>query len=337
MNPPVTHHPRLYFDNGDIVLIAPRLSTTSSPCAFRVHKHVLSDQSAIFSHLFEDAAPERSDMHDGVPLIHLGDDAEDISLLLTSLYFPSELSFQPLTPSNLLSLTTILRLADKYFMDDLRAHLISQVTSDWPTTLEAWDARQASLRALPIAVARRRAPEPVTAIAFARAFDVPSLLPAAFYQLATTAHGRAWGRALRVRTPPAHWDDLPSDDWMRWARGRAALGRVRADVGDHIAHRVAFDLDFAGGLKDGEAEVVADDSTMCFDCVEGLFGACASTGDDGVPGDPLWMLEEALRKYEERKEEEGRLCGSCERGFEARIQATRLRIWKNLPRFFELK
>ena len=65
----------------------------------------------------------------------------------------------------------ILRLAAKYLIEPLRAHLIEQVVSDWPKTLKEWDLRQEEiqefLRDRKHPSVHEHFPEPATAIKFA--------------------------------------------------------------------------------------------------------------------------------------------------------------------------
>lgn len=41
---------------------------------------------------------------------------------------------------------SILRLATKYQMDDIRYHIVSLLELDWPNTLEQWDSNEVMLQ-----------------------------------------------------------------------------------------------------------------------------------------------------------------------------------------------
>ena len=75
----------LWFDDGNIVLIAQCMP-------FKVHRGFLIQRSEVFRDMFAlPAIPENSnvqvDMMDGVPTVHVSDHCEDVSDLLSALYY----------------------------------------------------------------------------------------------------------------------------------------------------------------------------------------------------------------------------------------------------------
>ena len=115
----------------------------------------------------------------------------------------------------------ILRLATKYAMDPLRKIILHCIEADWPRTLQEWDHLQATIvhagELKSSSVLPRMDtdddddnapssssgasqgpyiddcfPEPASAIRFATEFGCPSILPAAFYQLAITDPSADW-------------------------------------------------------------------------------------------------------------------------------------------------
>lgn len=98
----VVKHTEFYFDDGSIVLSAHSTevslpgkelesSGSSRPNAsrkvvFRVHKSILRSASRVFADMFELSDGSASDIHDGVPLVHMPDSAEDVEAMLDMLY-----------------------------------------------------------------------------------------------------------------------------------------------------------------------------------------------------------------------------------------------------------
>ncbi|KZV76850.1 hypothetical protein PENSPDRAFT_679866 [Peniophora sp. CONT] len=89
--PNVIRSPDFYFNDGTIVLRT--LSTQSnSYTLFRVHKSLLALHCTVFRDMFGEgnSAPfdSTSEQCDGVPLMHLHDDVEDLNDFLQALYHP---------------------------------------------------------------------------------------------------------------------------------------------------------------------------------------------------------------------------------------------------------
>ncbi len=137
-------------------------------------------------------------------------------------------SFKRLDPDKALAISGVVRLAVKYLLEPLRNHLVQQIVSDYPTTLEEWDIRDAEIQATRKAVFAQKTtklsriiPEPVAAIIFAQEFGCPQILPAAFYQLAQINFKDAW-EDLDEEVPPwmnsipaARWSLLEKDNLVR--------------------------------------------------------------------------------------------------------------------------
>lgn len=103
----VEKHTEFYFDDGSIVLSAhstevslpgkelessgssrPKMPrpNASRKVVFRVHKSILRSASRVFANMFELSDGSASDIHDGVPLVHMPDSAEDVEAMLDMLY-----------------------------------------------------------------------------------------------------------------------------------------------------------------------------------------------------------------------------------------------------------
>ena len=70
----------LWFDDGNIILIA-----DGTP--FKVHQSLLSQKSEVFRDMFTLPTPTNiEDLMDGTPVVHMSDNWEDLSDVLTALY-----------------------------------------------------------------------------------------------------------------------------------------------------------------------------------------------------------------------------------------------------------
>ncbi len=78
----------------------------------------------------------------------------------------------------------VLRLSTKYMVDSLRIRCLYRLFLDWPISLYLWDQRE-SLATSPSGVyfARGARPHPILVIQLALEIGIPSVLPAAFYDL----------------------------------------------------------------------------------------------------------------------------------------------------------
>lgn len=76
-------HPSLYHEDGNIIISAFALDGTL--CLFRIHKSMLEYQSETFAAML--SLPMASqEFYDGVPFVHLPDNAEDLVSLLQIFY-----------------------------------------------------------------------------------------------------------------------------------------------------------------------------------------------------------------------------------------------------------
>ncbi|KIP07405.1 hypothetical protein PHLGIDRAFT_423278 [Phlebiopsis gigantea 11061_1 CR5-6] len=207
----------LYFPDGNIVLRSAE-NVQGVATLFRVHKGVLALNSAVFAGMFSlpAAAPDVQEVYDGVPLVTLTDSAADLEALLRALYDPGALSLPRLNPNNPLKLTPVISLANKYQMDATRKRVVEILQDSWPSTFNDW-LRYRSEMSIMREVSSRSpdhlvngqvlddsTPEPASAIRIAEDFDVPSILPYAYYRLAVIPVGHDWDKyradeALRIR------------------------------------------------------------------------------------------------------------------------------------------
>ncbi|PIL26918.1 hypothetical protein GSI_10056 [Ganoderma sinense ZZ0214-1] len=369
-------HPQLYFSDGDIVLAAKFSSSTSTASSppkyqlYRVHKPFLIHNSPVFANLFGDAAP--GELYDDVPLVEMiGDTAEALASLLTFIYNISDIKIPRWDPNTPIAVAPTIRIADKYLVDGLHRYLVQKVQDDWPFTLEDWDRREAEIEAMrqakyisgapsssssqPPSLAHA-VPEPASAIRFALEFGCPSILPAAFYQLARTHVMKDWDnpRSYVARTDlPARWTLLDAADLLRFLRGTA-------QISEHGAAAVSLNTDetfsevlqprclpwwedtaYPGDVRweVEEREGRDPEAYPCYVLLQRILGEVFRETAPGVR-DPLKVLKECVDYERAFPEIEAgttkRLCMACDERFKEWIPGARQGLWRKLPVYFEV-
>lgn len=113
----------------------------------------------------------------------------------------------------------VMALAVKYDFNDLRQRIVQRFKEDWPTNAYAWGAWIDQSEAARVESNKDRSehnlvnlhwPEPASAIRFARAYDVHSVLPAAFYRLCMIQPEVGWDEYPDISPP---WDDRLLARW----------------------------------------------------------------------------------------------------------------------------
>ncbi|KAG2130314.1 uncharacterized protein EDB93DRAFT_1094950 [Suillus bovinus] len=231
-------HDSLYLFDGNIILMAP--TKAGGTTLFRVHQSILSNHSPIFANMLKSSISDEGQMYDGIRLVRLTDDAEEIESLFKLIYIPS-----PLILSQRLSrhvppiVRHVLKLSNKYEMSKLRQAVVQVLETQWPTSLAQWDRLEGEIAAMawdqdydhtPLDL-DRNLPEPALAIRLGREFHVPSIMPAAFYHLSRLSIGHSLHiprDAVRQRT--ADWNLLTAADLICLIMGKEGLSMVAASM-----------------------------------------------------------------------------------------------------------
>ncbi|KAJ7180332.1 hypothetical protein C8R43DRAFT_871141 [Mycena crocata] len=224
-------HNSLYLADGNLVIAAPLSDGGSGTMLFRIHQSMLSLQSPVFASMFTLPRPDANrDVYDGVPFVRMPDDSKHIESLLKVLYNPSELPYKRLDPLTPLNVRRTLAMATKYEMEPLRERIVAQLTADWPTSLTEWDRLETEIIGLTEEHSSSaesymvdglhvddRLPEPGAAIRLAMDWNIPKILPSAFYHLSRLTTDADWlecrkdrGSMFLERT--ARWDLLEAAD-----------------------------------------------------------------------------------------------------------------------------
>lgn len=353
------HHPTLYFEDGNVVLSA--LPQEGHRQFFRVHQSILCRQSPILADMFalpplkasgsKDALAET---YDGVIHVEMPDSAEDLASFLhvlydplyvlsrTTLYQPGLIDtghrgtaykrFNPHTP---VLVEGTLKLAAKYECDALRTRIVENLEADWPQTLAQWDARRAEGILARSEHSQQftgkvnglylddRLPEPASAIRIASDYNVPSILPAAFYQLALLSTDADWdkyranpGKHLRFGARTARWRLLDKRDLMRLVHGQRLLAAYTRAIGTDI-----FGKRCQRGIK-----TCAKARSECWK----YFQENAPISMD----DPLDILYDCLRLDTLFTDVP---CGACVNDIATTAEKKRRELWRSLPAFFNLQ
>lgn len=167
-------------------------------------------------------------------------------------------------------------------------------------------------------------PEAVSAIQFATAYDIPEILPAAFYQLAVTQTKRDWresGALASAPAPPvtnvsaARWFTLDETNAVRFAKGRDAMveyyfAHVERDIDrppNRFPHEPYGCRCVYTALK---TEIKMQCVTRNLDCLR------------------------ELQNLVDRCDHDYGLCGTCMPRIRSHFRRLRVELWDRLPQFF---
>ncbi|KAF8121129.1 hypothetical protein EV363DRAFT_1366668 [Boletus edulis] len=286
---------------------------------FRIHKSTLAMHSPIFSDMFDVCNPPRSTgeseadhTYEGAPLIHLSDDADHLGSVLEIIYYQSDLPWMPRSPCYPELITPILDLSRKYGITRMYAQIMRHLESDWPQTLNDWDKLERDITETKNSDADRiddHSPEPAAAIKLAHRFDIPSILPAAFYHLSRLSIQDDWDKthadpSISIRNPTkrtAKWGLLSVEDFRCLLLGKAELA------------------DFLRGcINPGTPQFMNTSRQEVVETWDVIINPCLQSAD------PLALLKSLAAKREHL------LLG-------AEIQVLRAQIWEKLGDFFHVK
>ncbi|KAI0084542.1 hypothetical protein BDY19DRAFT_526787 [Irpex rosettiformis] len=185
--------PDVWMSDGNVVITAKDKEGVT--WGFKCHKSLLSRHSRMFEGMFTLSQPQDAETYEGLPLVTLTDPYADFKALLQMLYDPMEYlpkvsDLSPLDwPEELRAISGPLRLSNKYEFDTLHASLTKVLESRWPVTLEGWDKIVQRIRDAQVEASEEGVEcplvNPASLILLAEEANVPSVLPAAYYNLYT--------------------------------------------------------------------------------------------------------------------------------------------------------
>ncbi|GJE96871.1 hypothetical protein PsYK624_130780 [Phanerochaete sordida] len=306
-----TKHTTLYFEDGDLELSAE--AADGSRYLFRVYRAQLGRVSPVFRDMFAMGGARNES-------VRMYDPAEDLADFLESVYMPSSLTrrLKRTTPARTaLELAGLCRAATKYGVEDIVAVVVEHIADQWPKTLAEWDASYpvwTSSRASAETV--ENVPEPVSAIRFAREFDLPSILPAAYYFLSVQSTNVDSPSPPPAVLPVARWDLVDLDILLCLMRGRDRVRRAALP-----ALKASWYDDYENGCKDSEAK--------------NAHVAALLRGDDAAALHEQYDHLEILRRFASKDFQPRNLCSSCRNADTIATEAKRAAIWQSLPELFE--
>ncbi|KAH8979163.1 hypothetical protein EDB86DRAFT_3089392 [Lactarius hatsudake] len=321
---PLIKHVDLWFTDGSVVLQAE--STLFRP--------VVTTSHATFA----------EESHEGCPVVRLHDSERDVANLLLALYDGP--TFGDNDPDDFAIVSGILRLSTKYAMDSLRSKAIVHLNVAWPTSLKGWDLREDKAHACDLASSTEHAslyPSPIDIINLARETNVPSLLPAAFYDISRYTFSQIFepmdDELSRFRGAAAG-GTLSSEDMRRLALGKEAsahaVGAVIHGMGrGPLAHSRKGAFSFHPHTSAHHTVAVCSTPGACRrDFAELVALATQHYVCDRERGyaDPLYVAEElgALKSADVSE------CRACARALEVWAAKERERMWKMIPLWFRL-
>ncbi|KAJ6500152.1 hypothetical protein C8R47DRAFT_970789 [Mycena vitilis] len=235
----------LYFNDGNIVLSA--RNNQNDTVYMRLYRGILVENSPdAFGNMFAMPPPLTVQQYDGVPLVEMPDDADDLRGLMTLLFFPRYLAALLKASNFTLRLLGPTQLAGKYQIDWIPEMVASHLETLWPITLEGWDEiaeeeEEEEVRTLCApwsptwddpTLKLRQFPEPASSIFLARELGAPSILPYAFFRLMAwpllPPDNEEYAHALSLRNAP-RWNLVSAEDLHRLVIAREMIANWFSD------------------------------------------------------------------------------------------------------------
>lgn len=225
-----------------------------------------------------------------------------------------------------------MNLAIKYDFASIKNDIVAKMKSEWPTTLYEWDDLSDQTEKYrsrfdadehPAVPVDEAFPEPASAIQFAKDFDIPEILPAAFYNLSCLHVMLDW---FRNRERPdeyknwtsltARWSDLGRDDLFVLMHGKCSIQADCEDAAEEDWRDVLEDIPGWDGIGCDCSDEISD---------EAWDNVC---GEIAASDDPLAVSKSIL------DDSTGETCPFCEFAMRRALRRLRQTIWDSLPSAF---
>ncbi|KAI0055885.1 hypothetical protein BV25DRAFT_1719063 [Artomyces pyxidatus] len=339
----------LWLKDGTIIIrTVCKQETTTQVTLYKVHKFVLALHCSVFAALFsagpQDAFQLGSEQYENLPIMELTDVPDDVNSFLKALYFPEETqihlpksrtarqdySFPATYPG-------ILRLATKYDAPKIRNIIIRSLEMNWPTTPRAWETLQCQIledvdhdfEDLGVSNVSKLYPDPVLAIRLATEFDLPHILPVAFYDLFRVLDSTPLDPPPGELPQPFRVADisiLTGEDLRIFTLGAARLRTAHSQAlhdASHISPLNTCERRFAWDTADPEP------------CARALSAWMRSPDDRPTVGtDPLGWLRRTIDDLESSPPEG--VCDACVQSIQDKLSLIMEKLWKSLPHIFVL-
>ncbi|KAF9482912.1 hypothetical protein BDN70DRAFT_904417 [Pholiota conissans] len=332
-----------WFHDGNVVIIA-------GSAAFKVHRGQLERHSEVFSDLFSIPQPPQQELIDSCPYVELQDCPSDVFYFLSALY--DGLYFKKPRASDFPIIAAVLRLSSKYLVEHLRQRCIARLDTDWPSSLTGWDLReQRSTDENGRYMPRDHCAHPILVIELALDMNLPSILPAALYDLSrygpskimtgTISPHTAYERlVIQLHNTPLILERpvrLSRDLLCRTLRGREATQRYMAGF---IARELHCRPPAAECLNRADKENPSRPCHESFYFI--MLNILRSVGGIacGRDADPLYTLTQASEMLTRTDFSDGqrqcglKLCQACKTDFAEATAKAREEVWSLLPQWF---
>ncbi|TFY79585.1 hypothetical protein EWM64_g4430 [Hericium alpestre] len=285
-----------------------------------------------------------SETYDGVPLVRMPDVAEDLEKLLEALYCSPSLTLVPFSPHNPTIARPVLALSTKYEIAHLRTLIVDRLEADWPLTLDQWDELQYTIsiwRKYHIGPGRIPSPfiddffpEPASAICLARDFNIPKILPVAFYHLLRVPITNDWD-PLHEESPRGEIDSAP----LCGAR-TAKLGLLRAEeLLIMLRGRHEFLVVFGEAVDAISVNAEHPDPDRCsiedsYKGIGDLKEDCETALQSHENSDDIFTL--LLPESWAKEKAKWNMCSECKSKIVNEVEGVRRALWDLLPQIFGL-
>ncbi|KAF8578183.1 hypothetical protein K439DRAFT_1648845 [Ramaria rubella] len=321
----VKWHKDLYFKDGNIILIA-------EDTCFRVHSGQLTRHSDVFRGMMDIPQPLDAPLIDGCPVIKLHDKVQELIYMLNALY--DGLYFCEGTAVDFTAISAILRLSTKYFFGELRRRALGRLRLDWPSTLAEWDRREkAATSSTGLYKPSLTRTNPILIINLARELCLPSLLPAAFYDLSRYISTHILSGSLETPDGPVVF--LKGQDNIFVFMGKEAGQQfVSSLIAKELEDRKP--AEWCRNVHNNNSDVCRDSfAIITYETLRAVGGLTS-----GRESDPLFLLQSILdmqsretgRDVAEKPAARG--CEMCRSDMRTTIQRARQTIWDSIPGWF---
>jgi hypothetical protein len=243
----------------------------------------------------------------------------------------------------------VLRVSNKYFFDHLRERCLIRLNHDWPSTLDGWDRREKEAtdfdgRYHP----RNFYPHPLLVIRLALDLNIPSILPAAYYDLSRYSCSRIMGGVVpsvsafeRYQNPGSVKKPLTLTrlQFTQIAKGRESGQDYMANfISTSLwSRKPSPDCSYKNDLKNPSQPCQESFYFIMLNVLRSIGGIAF-----GRDADTLFSLIQAIEMLSRTDFSDGekrsglRMCIPCKLEFATCAARARQEVWESLPAWFGL-
>ncbi|KIJ42401.1 hypothetical protein M422DRAFT_208903 [Sphaerobolus stellatus SS14] len=345
-NHEVRPHPTLYYPTGDIVLLS--LPHDGIKTAFKVDRVFLARASPVFETMLTLPPGPDVDMYDGVPSVQMQDMADQLGPFLIAFYdFGRSIPTKKHQADTVKRVQGVLALATKYDVDILRQRIVELLQGDWPASLEDWESAHEERKAIVTGArskpsknkhiseiygqaAAKCLPDPCSAISLASSCNVPSILPAAFYDLSKIAgmvRYKLWdGDGNHFGNHTADLQLLSHKDFIRLTFGRKALSQLFI----YRHHNIKTDV-----LNHLKPEHSCDKKKEPVTCAEQFKNLQLTLENNVLCQGTFLELDNVFESI--MQDSKHTVCAQVHHRYKPGLLQLRTELWRRLPEFFGLR